>query len=128
MLKHEPTLELSHEVIGASIEVHKLLGPRLLESVYQSALCRELELRRIPFLRQQRLPVTYKGKVLDCDLRLDLLVDKTIIVEIKAVDQILAIHKAQVLTYLRLQGLHIGLLINFNVRVLRNGISRILNG
>ena len=91
-------------------------------------MCRELSLRGIRFVRQQRLPVIYKGEVLDCELKLDLVVDGGLIVEVKAVEKILPIHRAQLLTYLRVYGVPVGLLINFDVTVLRDGIRRVLNG
>ena len=118
--------DITSEIIGAAIEVHKVLGPGLLESAYEECLCQELGLRRIPFVRQQPLPVSYKGMDLDCGYRLDLLVADSIVVEMKAVEALLPIHEAQVLTYLKLGGWHIGLLINFNVPVLKNGIRRIV--
>jgi GxxExxY protein len=121
-------VSLSHKVLGAAIEVHRVLGPGLLESVYESALCREFSLRGIQFKRQKRLPVAYKGQLLDCDFRLDLLVAETIIVEVKAAEKIMPIHKAQLLSYLKLHDLWLGLLINFNVELLRDGIRRVLNG
>jgi GxxExxY protein len=135
MLHHEGTkdtkasvLALSHEVIGAAIEVHRILGPGLLESVYELALCKELWLRRISVERQVDVPIRYKGRSLDCSVRLDLLVQRNIIVEVKSIENISNIHKAQLLTYLRLQGLWLGLLINFNVEMLRDGVRRVLNG
>jgi GxxExxY protein len=121
-------LRLSHEVIGAAIEVHRVLGAGLLESVYEVALCRELWLRGVSTERQVAVPVTYKGADLKCDLRLDLVVEKKIIVEVKTVDKLISIHRTQLLTYLRLRGLWLGLLINFNVDVLRDGVRRVLNG
>jgi GxxExxY protein len=121
-------LATSHEVIGAAIEVHRLMGPGLLESVYEVALCRELRLRDIVVDRQISIPVNYKGEVLDCYLKLDLLVEKCIIVEIKSVEILTPVHRAQLLTYLRLQDLWLGLLINFNVELLRDGVRRVLNG
>jgi len=135
MLHHEGTkdtkvldLQLSHEVIGAAIEVHRALGPGMLESVYELALCRELWLRSIEVERQVNVPIFYKGRPLECGLKLDLLVNRRIIVEVKSVDKITNIQKAQVLTYLRLRQLWLGLLINFNVEILRDGVRRILNG
>ncbi len=122
------SLALSYDVIGAAIEVHRLLGPGLLESVYEAALCRELSLRCTEFHRQQRVPVSYKGVPLECEFRIDLLIGKLIIVEVKAVEKILPVHKAQLLSYLRLHNVWLGLLINFNVEVLRDGIRRVLNG
>jgi GxxExxY protein len=119
--------ELSGKIIGAAIEVHKALGPGLLESIYEECLCHELELRGLSFERQKALTVTYKGKNLNCGYRLDLTVEKEIIVELKSCDYIEPIHKAQLLTYLRLSGLHLGLLLNFNVPVMKNGVVRIVN-
>ena len=121
-------LALSHEVIGAAIEVHRLLGPGLLESVYELALCKELWLRRIKVDRQVSMPVSYKGYSLECDVKLDLLIERNVVVEVKAVDKLISIHTAQLLTYLRLQNLWLGLLINFNVNSLRDGLRRVLNG
>ena len=115
---------ITETIIGAAIEVHRALGPGLLESAYEECLCRELSLRGIPFERQRSLPVEYKGLRLDCGYRLDLLVADTVVVEIKAVESLLPIHEAQLLTYLRLGGWKVGLLINFNVAVLRQGIRR----
>lgn len=115
---------ITETIIGAAIEVHRALGPGLLESVYEECLCRELSLRGIPFERQRSLSVEYKGLRLDCGYRLDLLVADTVVVEIKAVESLLPIHEAQLLTYLRLGGWKVGLLINFNVAVLRQGIRR----
>ena len=138
MLQHEGTkttngtkssaLALSHQIIGAAIEVHRLIGPGLLESVYEAALCRELRLKGLTVDRQVSVPVNYKGEVLDCHVKLDLLVGGRVIVEVKAVETLIYVHKAQLLTYLRLQNLWLGLLINFNVEVLRNGVRRVLNG
>jgi GxxExxY protein len=122
------TLALSHGIIGAAIEVHRLLGPGLLESVYEAALCRELSLRNMLFERQVPLPVKYKGEILDCAVKMDLVVERSVIVEVKAVEKVIPIHRAQLLTYLRLQRLWLGLLINFHVEVLRDGIRRVLNG
>jgi GxxExxY protein len=116
---------LTGDIIGAAIEVHKALGPGLLESAYEECLCRELELRGISFKRQQTLPVLYKGLRLDCGYRVDLVVEESVIVELKACDELLAVHQAQLLTYLKLTGLKVGLLINFNVPVLKNGIRRL---
>jgi GxxExxY protein len=118
--------ERTEKVIGAAIEVHRSLGPGLLESVYQECLCRELSLRRIPFVRQLILPAEYKGVRLDCSYRVDLLVESAVVVEIKAVAAIEPVHKAQLLTYMRLGGWRIGLLMNFNVPALRNGIRRLV--
>jgi GxxExxY protein len=138
MLQHEGTkltkdtkaslLATSHEIIGAAIEVHRWLGPGLLESVYEAALSKELRLRGMMIDRQVSLPVTYKGEVLDCCLKLDLLVNNNIIVEVKSVDKLLPVHKSQLLTYLRLHSLWLGLLINFHCELLRDGVRRVLNG
>jgi GxxExxY protein len=118
--------DLTQEIIGAAIEVHRSIGPGLLESAYEECLCKELSLRQIPFERQRPLPVVYKGMKLECGYRIDLLVANSVVVEIKAIDNILPIHEAQLLTYLRLGGWKIGLLINFNVPVLRHGIRRLV--
>ena len=120
--------EVTQTVIGAGIEVHRALGPGLLESAYEECLCRELDLRQVQFERQHHLPVDYKGIRLDCGYRLDLLVANTVVVEIKAVDRLLPIHQAQLLTYLRLGGWTVGLLMNFNVTVLKQGIKRVVLG
>ncbi len=116
--------ELTGEIISAAIEVHRALGPGLLESAYEECLCRELRSRRIQFQRQVVLPVEFKGLRLDCGYRIDLLVAKVVVVEIKAVESLLPIHEAQLLTYLKLGGWKVGLLINFNVSVLKEGIRR----
>jgi GxxExxY protein len=138
MLHHEGTkvtkdtkssaLALSHQIIGAAIEVHRLIGPGLLESVYEAALCKELRINGLLVDRQVSVPVNYKGEVLDCHIKLDLLVDRKVIVEVKAVETLIYVNKAQLLTYLRLQNLWLGLLINFNVEILRDGVRRVLNG
>jgi GxxExxY protein len=116
--------DLTREVIGAAIEVHRALGPGLMESAYEECLCRELALRGIGVERQLSLPVEYKGVRLDCGYRLDLLVEQSVVVEIKSVSSIESIHEAQLLTYLKLGGWRVGLLINFNVPVLKDGIRR----
>ena len=116
--------ELTELLIGCAIEVHRTLGPGLLESAYEVCLCCELSLRGIPFKRQVAIPVEYKGVKLDCGYRADLIVASLILVEIKAVDQLAPIHEAQLLSYLKLTGLKVGLLINFNERVLTHGIRR----
>ena len=119
---------LSGQIIGAAIEVHKHLGPGLLESAYEICLCHELALRGLSVERQRPVPLDYKGVRLDAGYRLDLVVEGCVIVEAKAVDATLPIHKAQLLTYLRLSGLKLGLLINFNVPKLTDGITRAVNG
>lgn len=118
---------VARAVIGAAIEVHRCLGPGLLECVYEQALCHELALRKMPFQRQQRVPVIYKGVKLDADLRFDVLVDGQILVEIKAKEILSPTDKPQLLTYLRLLDLRLGLLINFHGPYLKNGIHRIVN-
>lgn len=120
--------ELTRAIIGAAIEVHRVLGPGLLESAYEECLCRELDLRGIPFERQKPLPLGYKGLKLECGYRIDLVVANTVVVEIKSVEAILPIHEAQLLTYMRLGGWKVGLLMNFNVPVLRQGIRRLVLG
>jgi GxxExxY protein len=119
--------ELSNEIIGAAIEVHRHLGPGLLESAYEQCLCRELSERGIPFQRQLPLPLQYKGMSLDCGYRLDIVVDNRVILELKAISALEPIHTAQVLTYLKLSGYKLGLLINFNVPALKHGIKRVVN-
>lgn len=121
MLRHA---DLTRDIIGAAIEVHKVLGPGLLESAYQQCMCRELALREMKFRREVELPVEYKGFKLDCGYRLDLLVEGTAVVEIKAIAELLSIHEAQLLTYMRLSHCSIGLLINFHATVLKDGIIR----
>lgn len=120
--------QLSSKIIGAAIEVHKVLGPGLLESAYEKCLCYELNQRRLAFGSQRPLPVIYKGQKLDCGYKIDVVVEETIILELKSCDQIEPIHKAQLLTYLKLSGLQLGLLLNFNVPVMREGIARIVHG
>jgi GxxExxY protein len=113
-------------IIGAAIEVHRLLGPGLLESTYEECLSEELLLRKIPFKRQIALPVVYKTKKLDIGYRIDLLVNDEVIVELKTVESILPIHEAQTLTYMKLGGWKVGLILNFNVTILKNGIKRLV--
>lgn len=119
--------QLSSQIIGAAIEVHRNIGPGLLESAYEECLCHEFKLRGLDFERQKTLPVTYKDVQLDCGYRLDILVEKQIVVELKSCDHIEPIHKAQLLTYLRLADLSLGLLLNFNVPAMKDGIVRIVN-
>ena len=117
----------TESVIGAAIEVHRHLGPGLLESAYEECLCEELSLRNMLFKRQIALPVSYKGKKLDIGYRIDLLVNDEVVVELKTVESILPIHEAQTLTYMRLGGWQVGLILNFNVTVLKNGIKRLVH-
>lgn len=116
--------ELTHETIGAAIEVHRYLGPGLLESSYRECLCHELRLRGVDFRQECALPLVYKGVSLDCGYRIDILVGNLVPVELKAIQALAPIHEAQLLTYLRLGGWRVGLLINFNVSVLKDGIVR----
>ncbi|MCH2266060.1 MAG: GxxExxY protein [SAR324 cluster bacterium] len=115
---------LTAKVIGCAIEVHRTLGPGLLESTYEQCLARELHLNQIPFKLQVSLPVEYKDVRLDCGYRIDILVDEKLILELKAVESLKAIHEAQLLTYMKLSRIDTGLLINFNVRKLVDGIKR----
>ncbi len=115
---------LTNEILGAAIDVHRALGPGLLESAYQACMCRELTLRKVPFRSQVLLPVHYKGVHLECGYRIDLVVDERAIVELKSVERLAPIHESQLLTYLRLSKIRVGLLINFNVPLLPKGITR----
>jgi len=119
---------LSHQVVGAAMDVHRILGPGLLESAYEECLCRELALRNIPYMRQVVLSLEYKGIHIDCANRIDILVDECLILEIKATARIEPVHEAQLLTYLRLKKVWLGLLINFNVPVFKDGLRRLVNG
>ncbi len=116
---------LAHTVIGAAIEVHRVLGPGLLESVYEQALCIELTERRVPFVRQRRIDLVYKGHTIGAG-RLDLLVGDALVVELKTVEALTDVHLAQVLSYLKTTSYRLGLLINFNVAVLRKGVKRVV--
>ena len=119
--------EVTGLIIGSCIEIHRMLGPGLLESAYEECLCYELSKQGLSFPRQLALPVTYKGVKLDCGYRVDLLVADYVVVELKTVESLLPIHEAQLLTYLKLMNKPVGLLINFNVSVLKNGIKRLAN-
>jgi GxxExxY protein len=121
LLEHE---DLTHSIIGAAISVHRALGPGLLESSYEECLCHELGLRGLRFERQKSMPIKYKGVLLDCGYRIDLVVDGVVVVELKSVEHVLPIHEAQLLTYMRLGAYGVGLLINFNVPVLKDGVVR----
>jgi GxxExxY protein len=118
--------EFSKLIIGAAIEVHKSLGPGLLESVYEECCAHEYVLRHLPFERQKPIPVVYKGVRLDCGFRIDFLIGELVVVELKAVERVLPVHEAQVITYLKLTGCKLGLLLNFNVSKMRDGIQRIV--
>lgn len=119
---HEESL--TKEIIGAAIEVHRVLGAGLLESAYEQCICHELALRDILFRRQVELPVSFKGMQLACGYRIDLLVDERVVVELKSVDEIHDLHKAQLLTYLKLSRLNVGMILNFNVPLMKDGIVR----
>ena len=118
--------ELSHQIIGYAIEVHKHLGPGLLESAYQKCLAYEFSHAHILFELEKPIPVKYKDTILDCGFRADIIVNNSIILEIKAVEQLLPIHEAQLLTYMKLTQIRLGMLINFNVKLLRDGIKRMI--
>jgi GxxExxY protein len=119
--------DLTEKIIGAAIKVHRTLGPGLLESVYEECLCIDLARWRVPFSRQRIIPVFYEGRPVPVELRVDLLVGGRVIVELKAVERLLPVHEAQLLTYLRLTRCTVGLLINFNVPVLVEGVRRMVN-
>jgi GxxExxY protein len=118
--------EISSRVIGAAIEVHKALGPGLLESAYEECLAHEMSLRELAFKRQQDIPVIYKNVQVECGFRLDFLVSNLVVVELKAVERLLPAHEAQLITYLKLTGKRLGLLMNFNMPKLRDGIKRLV--
>jgi GxxExxY protein len=121
-----PHQDLTEKIIGAAIEVHRALGPGLLESIYQTCLAHELTLRGLRFEKEKSLPVEYKGVRLESGYRLDFVVENKVVVELKAVDSIHDVHKAQLLTYLKLTGCKVGLLLNFNSAVLKDGIERLV--
>ena len=120
--------QIATKIVGAAIEVHRQLGPGLLESTYETCLCYELKELGLSLSRQQALPVIYKGIKLDAGYRIDLLIEDKVIVELKCIDEIVDIHTAQLLTYLKLKKLKLSLLINFNTVLVKNGIKRILSG
>lgn len=121
------TDQITEKIIGSAIAVHKALGPGLLESAYEECLCFELAEAGLEFKRQVALPVVYKGVKLDCGYRMDVVVKGSVIIEIKAVERIGPVHEAQLLSYLKLTGMKVGLLLNFHVPVLKSGIKRIVN-
>ena len=127
-MKREELNKLSGIILDSAIEVHRNLGPGLLESVYESCLCKEFDLRKISYQRQVSIPVKYKGEQLDADYRIDILVENEIIIELKSVDIMHPVFKAQLLTYLKLANKNLGLLINFNVPRLVDGFKRMVNG
>ncbi|MGH7245049.1 MAG: GxxExxY protein [Phycisphaerales bacterium] len=122
--RKKPSAQLSEQVIGAAIEVHKHLGPGLMESVYEECLCHELSLLGLKLERQVPLPIRYKGVSLALDYRLDLVVESVLLIALKAVEKISAVHEAQLLTYLRLSGIRVGLLMNFCAPSLHDGLRR----
>jgi len=126
--EHVHINELSEQVIGAAITVHRELGPGMLESTYERCMALELRERGVSFERQKRLPVVFKGTPIDFGYRVDMLVDGRLVLELKAVKALEPVHHAQLLAYLKLSGCHVGLLINFNVHVLRSGITRLVRG
>lgn len=119
--------EISGQVVDAAYRVHSTLGPGLLESVYQGALAYELERRELEVLRQHPIPVVYEGIHMGEGFRADLIVERKVILELKSIEQVAPVHKMQLLTYLRLSGLHLGLLLNFNVPLIKDGIHRVVN-
>ena len=119
--------QLTRKIIGAAIEVHKILGPGLLKSAYEEYLCHELSIQGVSFENQKPLSIDYKGKKLDCGYRLDMVVENAVVLELKSCEKIESIHQAQLLTYLKLSELNIGLILNFNVPLMRDGIVRIVN-
>ena len=127
MLIEAPFSPITHEIIGAGIEVHRVLGPGLLESTYMTCLQFELAARSLRFVAQQSVPIVYKGITLDSSYRVDLIVEDQVVVEVKSVERLFALHEAQVLTYLRLTGRPAGLLMNFNVPKLVDGVKRLVN-
>jgi len=118
--------QITEKIIGCAIEVHKTLGPGLLESVYEECLAYELIQQKLNFNRQVPVPVTYKNVKMDCGYKIDILVEDAVVVELKSIEMIMPVHEAQILTYLRLTEKEIGLLINFNVKLLKNGIKRFI--
>jgi GxxExxY protein len=126
-LSRPPEDEVTDKIIGAAIEVHRHLGPGLLESAYEECLCYELSQQRLRFRRQVHLPIAYKGIKLDCGYKMDIVVEDMVVVEIKTVEQVLPVHAAQLLTYLKLSGKRVGLMLNFNEPVLKRGLKRFVN-
>ena len=120
--------KVTETIIGAAMTVHRALGPGLLESAYEACILHELTQAGLKVVQQKPLPIIYKGVTLDCGYRLDLMVEDEVIVEIKAIEKLLPIHTAQLISYLKLAGCNVGLLINFNVEVLKHGIQRVVSG
>ncbi len=126
-MKENPLNNITDKIIGCAIEVHKGLGPGLLESAYEECLCYEFNQSGLKFERQVSLPVQYKGVKLNCGYRMDIVVENEVIVEIKAVEKLVPIHDAQLLSYLKMHNKKVGLLLNFHVPILKNGLKRIVN-
>lgn len=122
----DPTEKIAYRTIGAAIEVHKILGPGLLESSYEKCLAIEFMERKLQFQQQVSLPIKYKNYDVDCCYRLDFIIENSIILELKSVEKVLPIHESQLITYLKLSGIKLGLIINFNVQLLKNAIQRII--
>ena len=127
-MNKEEINRLSGIILDSAIDVHRHLGPGLLESVYEVCLCKELDLRKVNYWRQLSLPVKYKGDLLDAEYKIDVMVENEIIIELKAVEELMPVHEAQLLTYLKLADKKLGLLINFNVPKLIDGFKRMING
>ena len=127
MTEKEKLNQITEAIIGAAVDIHRTLGPGLLESAYEACLVFELAERGLKIEQQKPLPIVYREVKLDCGYRLDILVEESVIVEVKSIDQIAPIHKAQLLSYLKLSGCKVGLLINFNVKVLKDGVVRMVN-
>lgn len=127
MFNERPENRITEKIIGCAIEVHKSLGPGLLESAYEECLCYELTQSGLRYKRQVPLPVVYKGVKLECGYRMDLVVEDSVVVEIKAIEKIMPVHEAQLLSYLKLHNKKVGLLMNFHIPVLKNGLKRIVN-
>ena|SRR3989339_574495 len=127
MVEGEQLNKITERIIGAAIDVHRVLGPGLLESAYEACLAFELGSQGLKVERQRALPVVYRNINLDCGYRLDLVVEKNIVIELKAIERLLPIHKAQLLSYMKLSGLKVGLLINFHTKLLKDGVIRLVN-
>lgn len=128
MTERERLNQITEGIIGAAIQVHRALGPGLLESAYEACLAFELNKRGLEAEQQKPQPLVYEGVKLDCGYRIDLLIERSVVIEVKSIDKLAPIHEAQILSYLKLSGCKVGLLINFNVTVLKEGIRRFVNG
>ncbi len=127
MNENEKLNKITETIIGAAINVHRVLGPGLLESAYEACMVYELAQAGLKVEQQKPLPIVYRGVKLECGYRMDLMIDNEVIVEIKSIEKLLPIHQAQLLSYLKLSNCRVGLLINFNIKVLKNGIQRVVN-